>query len=255
LVCGRDFGIEDIEIQMDVHPFYMLSDCTQCPRQFGSNLTWPDDVDAGLRDQSALERIHVTSADEANPFVRDGLESGDAHGELFPASASNDCNRCPVQESAGSRLGGIEIAVRIEPRHAQISAKPGERSDGGVAVAGENDWKTAGFTRIEDGGREHPHQLEARLNLRVPRIGGQLRDFGMYAMAIVSECLLEAGREECFRAGAHSRPEITGIVRHREELDVHGAKLTAVFKTANEDYLPGAVRGAVVGSEQNLFAG
>jgi hypothetical protein len=69
-------------------------------------------------------------------------------------------------------------------------------------------------------------------------------------MAIVAECLLESSREECFRAGAHSRAEIPGIVRHREELQVHGAKVTAIRKTATEDYLRGAVRGAAVGSER-----
>jgi hypothetical protein len=72
----------------------------------------------------------------------------------------------------------------------------------------------------------------------------------MYAMAIVPECLLESSREECFRAGTHSRAEIPGIVRHGEELQVHGGKVTAIHLTANEDYLPGAVCGAAVGSEQ-----
>jgi len=106
-------------------------------------------------------------------------------------------------------------------------AKSGEHSDRRVAVTGENDGKPARFERFAHRAREHPHQLEARLDLRVPRITSQLRDFSVYAVTVLAECALQSSFEKSLRTRTHARAVISGIVGDRQQLKVHRGKTSA----------------------------
>ena len=100
---------------MDICFFHMLVDRAQSLTKCRSELAGRDDLDAGFLQQSAFQRIDISGSNQADPLVRNRLEVGHRSGELSPAPAGQNGDRGTVQESAGGRLGSIEISVRIEP--------------------------------------------------------------------------------------------------------------------------------------------
>ena len=109
----------------------------------------------------------------------------------------------------------------VEPHHARrIGAQSGQSSDGGVAISCEHDRQPIGFTGLAYRDGEHSHQLEPGLDLRVPGIPGQLRNFDVHLVARGAECFLQPAFEQRFRSRTHSSASVAGIVGDGEQLDV-----------------------------------
>ena len=93
------------------------------------------------------------------------------------------------QKAAARSIRSVEIAVRIEPRNAGgVSAQAGESADGGIAVSREHDGKSFGFARVTNTASEHPHQLEAGLDLSVPGVRGERRDLRVNGVTLSRRC-------------------------------------------------------------------
>ena len=112
--------------------------------------------------------------------------------------------------------------MRIEPGDTgELGAEAGERARCSAAVSGENYRKSAGLPCIANRGGEHPHQLEAGLDLGVPRARRELGDAGANGVTVLTKRALQSGIEKSFRSSAHSGAAIAGIIGNGKELDLH----------------------------------
>ena len=181
-------------------------------------------------------------ADQDHAAVRDGAEARYARRESLPAAAGQRAEAHRVEEVARERLGGVAVAVSVEPDDAKVAAagshlEPCRGSDRAVAIPREHQRTLSLPYGIGHGLRDHPVQREGRSDLRRERAGIGLqrhqRDVGVMDL----EPRDSSRFDEVKRPRAHAPAAMPGIVGDLDQVNRHAARSRSAGRP--ERFAPG----------------
>jgi hypothetical protein len=194
---------------------------------------------AGAVDQVPLSRIEVPSPEKGGVIGGEGREAGHRVGELAPAVAQEHRVPHAVEEAGRGRLGGVQVAVGVEPEHAGSGrAESGRQAEADAAVAGEHHREAPPLQDLAHRLGGAPHEGDAGRDLGVEAL--RQEHLGYFDLVPrLGEALGEPVGDEVAGARAHADVQVAGVVRNDEERDAHCPILAARLPVGGGSGSPG----------------